>query len=108
MAPLRLPCATVSIATASRTTVEELCDLAAVRALTRSGEARAIRERAGVSLREVGGAVGVSGACVLRWEQAERSPRGSAALRYGELLAALRGEGTVTSGAARPGSVPSA
>jgi DNA-binding transcriptional regulator YiaG len=51
-------------------------------------ERRAIRERAGVSLREAGAALGVSHAAVSRWERGS-TPRQHAAA-YAQLLDELR------------------
>jgi DNA-binding transcriptional regulator YiaG len=59
--------------------------LAEVRRLCASGEARAIRQAADVSLAEVASDIPTSATTVLRWEQ--RAPRGRLALRY---LAVLR------------------
>lgn len=70
--------------------VEQVVDLAATRALARSGEARAIRQRAGLSLREMATALGVTRSALQRWEVGLRTPRGESAARYGALLAALR------------------
>lgn len=63
--------------------------LAWVRCALRSGEARCIREAAGLSLGDVAAALEVSVATVARWEQG-RCPRRDVALRLGELLRALR------------------
>jgi len=63
--------------------------LTKVRNQARSGQARAIRLRAGLSLDEIGRVVGRSAPCVSRWEMGLRKPRGEAALRYGALLDAL-------------------
>lgn len=68
----------------------ELVDLARVRRLVRAGDARYIRVAVGLSLGEVARGVGVAKATVSRWEAGQRIPRGPAALRYGELLEALR------------------
>lgn len=61
-------------------------ELALVRDLVLSGEARAIRINAHLSLAEIGSEVGASVSAVWRWENGERLPRGQAALRYGMLL----------------------
>ena len=68
----------------------KLDDIAKARAMCRSGEARRIREVAGVSLAEVGAEVGTTAPTVQRWETGQRVPRGEAALRYGRLLRSLR------------------
>lgn len=68
----------------------ELVELANVRSLVRSGDARYIRLARGLSVGEVARGVGVAKATVSRWEAGQRIPRGAAALRYGSLLASLR------------------
>lgn len=68
----------------------ELVDLAKVRGLVRSGNARYIRLARGLSVGEVARGVGVAKATVSRWEAGQRIPRGAAALRYGQLLESLR------------------
>lgn len=75
---------------AAATPIDEVLELAEVRALVASGEARRIREAARLGVAEMGRAVGVSHTVILRWEANERTPRGEPALRYGRLLAALR------------------
>ena len=69
--------------------VSELIQLADVRSACASGAARALRLSAGLSLGEVAREIDVAVPTVFRWERNERRPRGEAALRYGELLAAL-------------------
>ncbi len=65
----------------------DLVALTQLRALFRSGTARAVRVTAGLSVGEVARAVGASKATIHRWERRERIPRlGPAALRYGQLL----------------------
>lgn len=54
-----------------------------------SGRAREIRLRARLSQEELGSAVGVSAACVCRWEAGERLPRGRTAERLAGLLRLL-------------------
>lgn len=70
-------------------TVEDLLDVSAARALARSGDARALRLRAGLALGDVAAALGVSSAAVQRWEVGARCPSRDVAARYGALLAAL-------------------
>jgi DNA-binding transcriptional regulator YiaG len=77
----------MAIATITRN--EYLLNLVAVRTLASSGRARGIRISAGLSLADVGGAIGVTAATVQRWENGLRKPYGEAALRYGALLQAL-------------------
>jgi transcriptional regulator with XRE-family HTH domain len=71
------------------TTSEQVLDLARVRRLASSGEARRVRLAAGLSLYDLAGAVGVAAATVHRWERGESRPSGEAALRYGALLGAV-------------------
>lgn len=75
----------------ARTTTIELAE---ARRLARSGEARAIREKAGVSQAEVAAALGVHETTVARWEKGVRSPRGPVAQRYGRLIRSLRALGS--------------
>lgn len=63
--------------------------LARVKAMATNGEARAIREHARLSLRDVGLAVGVDGSTVGKWERGQRVPQGDASWRYAELIARL-------------------
>jgi DNA-binding transcriptional regulator YiaG len=72
---------------------KELVALSRVRVLAESGEAAAIRRRAGLSLSEVAGSLGVSPVTVHRWERSTRRPRGRAALRYAALLESLGVDG---------------
>lgn len=67
----------------------EALKLANRRALTCSGRARDLRERARLSLSEVASDCQVDVTTVWRWEQGKRRPRGAAALRYAALLSAL-------------------
>jgi DNA-binding transcriptional regulator YiaG len=66
--------------------VGELLDL---RASIVSGEARQIRERAGLSAVALARQLDVSPAAVTRWEQGTRYPRGANATRYARLLRRL-------------------
>jgi DNA-binding transcriptional regulator YiaG len=68
------------------TTAERLSHL---RALTKSGEARAIRESAQLALSDIGQSIGADPSSVGRWERGERLPRGVVALRYARLLERL-------------------
>lgn len=63
--------------------------LAKVRALAASGDARAIRIAARLSLQDVATGCGVDQSSIHNWETARRSPRGEAALRYLAILEAL-------------------
>ena len=60
--------------------------LTKVRGLAQSGAARAIREGAGLSLREVAEVVGVDRTTIFRWEIGTRRPQGHKAITYGQLL----------------------
>jgi transcriptional regulator with XRE-family HTH domain len=60
-----------------------------VRRLATSGEAKAIREEAGLSIREVADAIDVSPSGLFRWENGKRTPRGEAAVRYAKFLERL-------------------
>lgn len=51
-----------------------------------SGQARALRENAGLTIPLVARTVGISPSMVSRWERNERRPRGEAATRYLDLL----------------------
>jgi transcriptional regulator with XRE-family HTH domain len=84
---------------------EHLLDLVIVRGLARTGAAREIRTGAGLSLADVGGAIGVAAATVQRWENGLRRPYGEAALRYGALLGALRDHLNDARPAGEPGAV---
>jgi DNA-binding transcriptional regulator YiaG len=63
--------------------VEKLID---ARIATRTGGARKLREQAGLSQEEIADAIGVTRACVSRWEAGARRPTGDAAQRYAQLL----------------------
>lgn len=69
---------------------ERLLIVSRTRAMCASGEARRIREAAGVSTKEVAKTLGVSHSSVRHWENGEHVPHGHAALPYGRLLVALR------------------
>jgi len=60
-----------------------------VRAALRSGDARKIRERLGVSAADLARVVGVSRAAVSDWERGRRVPTAGHALAYGKALAAV-------------------
>lgn len=67
-------------------TSHELVLLTRARRLARSGEAQALRLAAGLSLREVADAVGISHSNLWRWEAGQRAPRGAAAIAWAQLL----------------------
>lgn len=52
----------------------------------RSGDAKKIRRRAGLTMAHVAAVVGVSESTVSRWEGGSRKPRGEHALRWAALL----------------------
>jgi DNA-binding XRE family transcriptional regulator len=63
---------------------------AEVRQLLLTGTAEMIRRRAGLSLRDVGRAVGVMGSTIYQWEQGRYFPAGGRAIAYAALLRQLR------------------
>ena len=65
---------------------DDVLELAAARRLAAGGGGRMIREGAGLSLNDVGRACGIHASTVLRWERAERRPRGLPALLYVRLM----------------------
>ena len=69
--------------------MDDLQELAALRALLRSGAAGSIRTAAGLTLAEVAAVLQTSKTTVLRWERGERTPRGELALAYWQLLQSL-------------------
>lgn len=73
-------------------TITHAVDLARLRAWTANGKARGIREAARLSRGDVARSLGVNETTVARWELGLRSPTGAAAVRYLELLDALRSE----------------
>jgi DNA-binding transcriptional regulator YiaG len=75
--------------TPTNLSLEEILLLSEVRHLTASGQARRIRESAGVSQAEIGAVIGVTVPAVSKWETGDRCPTGAGALRYARLLRAL-------------------
>lgn len=59
------------------------------RRLASTGDAKRLREAAGLSLREVAEAVGVSHTALWRWEAGQRAPRGAAASAWALFLGEL-------------------
>jgi transcriptional regulator with XRE-family HTH domain len=61
------------------------------RRLAASGEGKAVREAAGLSLRELAGAIDppLSVSALFRWENGERTPRGERAVAWAEFLQQL-------------------
>ena len=70
--------------------MNSVLELAEVRSLAASGEARRIRKDNRLALQDIATAVGVGAPCIHRWETGVRSPRGDAAIRYLGILNALR------------------
>ena len=66
----------------------EILELARMRDMVRSGTARELRIRAGLTLAEVGRSVSVVPSTVFYWERG-RTPRGKAAVRYARLMVDL-------------------
>lgn len=66
-----------------------ISELLALRTSLEKGEARQIRERAGLSAVALARQLDVSPATVTRWEQGVRYPRGSNARRYARILRRL-------------------
>jgi DNA-binding transcriptional regulator YiaG len=58
----------------------------------RSGRAARLRIAVGLSQAELAAAIGVTAACISRWEHGERKPRGVAAVEYGRVLRELARE----------------
>ena len=67
----------------------EAVALASVRRMVRSGEARLIRQRSGVSQAELARAIGATPGAVCHWESGSRIPHGILALRLLATLVAL-------------------
>jgi DNA-binding transcriptional regulator YiaG len=68
----------------------EVSALAWVRAACESGEARAIRTGAKITLGEVAGHCSVTHSAVSLWERGRRNPSGPPALAYAKLLRSLQ------------------
>lgn len=52
----------------------------------RSGDAKRIRQRAGLTMAQVAAVIGVGESTVSRWEGGSRKPRGEHALKWAALL----------------------
>lgn len=63
---------------------------ARARELLATGEARALRLAAGVTLEEAGDEAGVTATTICRWELGGRKPLGEAGARYGTFLERLQ------------------
>lgn len=70
---------------------DRIRDLLTVIQLLRSGEARRIRESAGLSQGELAAWVGVDKVTLWRWENGEKRPRANSALRYLTVLNEIKG-----------------
>lgn len=70
-------------------TTDRLLLISAARRHAKTGTGRAIRKAAGLSLSDIGGAVGANESTVWRWEEAECLPRGDRAVKWAEVLAEL-------------------
>jgi DNA-binding transcriptional regulator YiaG len=69
--------------------IDDAVQLADLRRMCATGEARRIRLDARLTVPEIARAVGVSHPSIYRWESGRRTPTGTAARRYGALLVAL-------------------
>jgi len=67
-------------------------DLARMRRMQQTGEARRLREQAGVSLRTMARAVGVRPSTLIRWEAGRMQPREPTALAWLAALDVIRSE----------------
>ena len=66
----------------------ELLAIAKARRFAATGEGKAIREAARISVREIADAAGTAPTTIWRWENGHRQPRGSAAGRWADVLTA--------------------
>jgi transcriptional regulator with XRE-family HTH domain len=71
---------------------ERVRDLARIRRMQQTGEARRLREQAGVSLRTMARAVGVRASTLIRWEAGRVRPREGTALAWLAALDQIRAE----------------
>ena len=70
-------------------TQTDVVELATLRRVIASGDAKRLREAHRVSLGEVAAACEVAKSTVFRWERGQLVPRGAGARRYAALLAEL-------------------
>jgi transcriptional regulator with XRE-family HTH domain len=70
-------------------TKTEVLLIAEARAMARSGRAAALRERAGLSRREVALGCDVDPSTISRWEALDHAPQGRAAVRWARFLREL-------------------
>ena len=73
-----------------QTSNSEALTVVRVRKALRSGEARELRVRAGLSQNEAARAIGVHELTVSDWERGRNAPRFDAALAYARFLESLR------------------
>ncbi|PKQ22322.1 MAG: hypothetical protein CVT65_13970 [Actinobacteria bacterium HGW-Actinobacteria-5] len=66
--------------------VNDLLMLTSARTFAATGDGLRRRQAAGLSLREVAAAVGISPTTLWRWEKGQRTPRGRAAIAWACLL----------------------
>ena len=76
---------------------DDLDGLAELGELIRSGRARQLREKAGISGSELARRLDVTPGAVLRWETGERRPQGANARRYARVLRRLADREAATS-----------
>jgi DNA-binding transcriptional regulator YiaG len=76
--------------------MERLEAMLTIRRLQDSGQARRIREQAGVSVALLARSIGVQEATVWRWETGRSRPREDAALRWLEALERMAGDTSAT------------
>jgi transcriptional regulator with XRE-family HTH domain len=77
------------LASAPEIEMQKAAALAEVRASLRSGKAKALREAAGLSQRDVAEAVGATAPTISLWERGLRRPLSDSAIKYGRLLRIL-------------------
>jgi transcriptional regulator with XRE-family HTH domain len=80
----------VETVTAKRRERELLARVRSLRRLPLPAERRLIRDRAGVSLRELGAAIGVSHVAIARWEAGGQPASPAHVTAYGRILDELR------------------
>ena len=68
---------------------KDIVKVARAKALVASGVGKTVRQSAGLSLAELGQAIGVDPSTVYRWETRERHPQGERAVAYADLLRRL-------------------
>jgi DNA-binding transcriptional regulator YiaG len=71
------------------TSIADLGLVMEARETARSGRGERLRLAAGLSQGELAAAIGVTPACISRWEAGDRRPRGAAAVAYAQLLREL-------------------